>query len=242
MINFKTIINLLLPPRCIKCGKILGENNGLCSDCFREIDFISEPFCHRCGRPFTSEAGIKTDAINYCGKCLQTKRFLFTMQRSAFIYNDNSKNLILDFKFRDKTVSAATLSNLLFVAGKDIWAHKPHLLMPVPLHHTRLVQRRYNQSALLVKELADKTGISADYCNLYRKHKTIPQVKLTGQARRRNLHNVFAIQDAAAIKNKKIVLIDDVSTTGSTLNECAKALKKGGAAEIYSLTLAHTEY
>ena len=86
------LINLILPPRCIKCGKILNEHNGLCSDCFNKIQFISAPYCAHCGRPFLNESGLSAGKKQLCGKCLQEKRRLFELQRSAFVYDDESKN------------------------------------------------------------------------------------------------------------------------------------------------------
>ena len=163
------------------------------------------------------------------------------MQRSAFIYDDESKNLILDFKFNDKTVSAETLANLLFSAGHDIWQEKPDLLIPVPIHQLRLLKRRYNQSALLVKYLTLKSGVAADYFSLTRHQNTIPQVQLSGEARRRNLQKAFRVKYPQNLQGKSVVLIDDVETTGSTLKECAKVLKKAGVSKIYALTLARTE-
>jgi len=163
------------------------------------------------------------------------------MQRSSFIYDDFSKQLIFDLKFHDKTQNANILANLLFSAGHDIWQKNPDLLLAVPLHRLRLLQRRYNQSALLVKYLSRKTGISADYTSFIRAKNTIPQVELSGNARRNNLRHAFMVKYPQNIKDKKIVLVDDVRTTGSTLNECAKVLLKAGAKEIYALTLARTE-
>lgn len=234
----RTIINIFLPPRCLLCGKILSEHNGLCADCFQKIQFVSEPQCARCGHPFLSETENFAAIHQLCGHCLQEKRPLFKLRRFAFVYDNFAKNLILGFKFMDKTLYAETLANMLRRAGTDIWAQKPDLLVPVPIHRRRLVERRYNQSALLVKYLAKQTGIAADYTTLQRIRYTVPQVELSGAARRNNLRHAFAVKNAAVIRGRKVVLIDDVETTGSTLNECAKVLKKAGAKEIYALTLA----
>ena len=159
------------------------------------------------------------------------------MQRSAFIYDDFSKKLIIDFKFRDKTFSASVLANILYTAGSDIWAENPDLLIPVPIHPLRLLKRRYNQCSLLTKYLSAKCQIPVDYNSLIRRKNTIPQVELSGTTRRQNLKTAFMVKYPQNIKDKKIVLIDDVSTTGSTLNECAKVLRYAGASAIYSLTL-----
>lgn len=241
MLFLQKLLNSLLPPRCIKCGKILSEKNGLCPECFGLINFISAPYCQKCGRPFIADGNSQFYSNMYCGECLQKKRFLFELQRTAFIYDDNSKNLILDFKFRDKTVSAETLANMLYGAGRDIWKENPDLIIPVPIHRMRLLKRRFNQSALLAKYLSVKTGIAADYDSLIRKQNTVPQVRLSGAARHKNLRHAFDVAHLQNIKGKKIVLIDDVETTGSTLNECAKVLRKNGAKAVYSVTLARTE-
>lgn len=172
---------------------------------------------------------------------MKEKKPLFKMKRSAFIYDDHSKKLITDFKFHDKTVSAETLANLLYSAGRDIWKESPDLLIAVPMHRVRLLKRRYNQAALLVNYLAKQTHIPADHFSLIRAKNTIPQVQLSGTARRNNLKQAFVVKAPHHIKNKSIVLIDDVETTGSTLKECAKALKQAGATEIYAVTLARTE-
>lgn len=238
---FMLFINAILPPRCIKCGKILSEHNGLCSDCFQKINFISEPFCSRCGRPFYNETHLTAGKKHLCGECLKKKRPLFAIQRSTFIYDDESKNLILDFKFHDKTVSAETLANMLYSSGRDIWKEKPDLLIATPIHRLRLIKRRYNQASLLVKYLSRKTGIAANHVSLIRHENTIPQVQLSGTARRNNLKSAFSVVHNELVKGKSVVLVDDVETTGSTLNECAKVLKKAGVKKIYSLTLARTE-
>ena len=241
MLGLNILINLVLPPRCIKCGKILSHNNGLCSDCFNKIQFISEPYCACCGRPFLNESGLTLGKKQLCAQCLKQKHHLFVMQRSAFIYNDESKDLILDFKFKDKTSSAETLANLLFAAGRDIWKEKPDLLLLVPIHQLRLLQRRYNQSALLVKYLSEKSNVSADYFSLIRHQNTIPQVQLSREGRRRNLKKAFSVNNCQNLAGKNVVLIDDVETTGSTLGKCAKVLKTAGVNKIYALTLARTE-
>lgn len=238
---FSLILNSILPPRCIKCGKILSEKNGLCADCFKQITFISEPYCQCCGKPLPPDLHNRPATGMICGQCLKEKRRMFKLQRAAFIYDDKAKDLIVDFKFRDKTISAETLANMMFRAGHDIWAENPDILMPVPMHRLRLLKRKYNQAALLTKKLSEITQISADYTALVRTENTIPQVLLSGSARRNNLKHAFRVNNPQAVFGKKIVLVDDVKTTGSTLRECAKVLRKAGAAEIFAITAAQTD-
>ncbi|MBR3501275.1 MAG: ComF family protein [Alphaproteobacteria bacterium] len=234
-------INILLPPRCIKCGKILSERNGLCPECYAKIEFISEPYCYCCGHPFADSTGVKFATKQICGNCAKEKKHVFIMQRSAFVYDENSKDLVIDFKFHDKTVSAEVLANMLFVAGKDIWAENPDYLIPVPLHKKRLHSRRYNQSALLCKYLSRKSLVAVDYFSLKRTVNTVPQVSLTGTKRRNNLKKAFVLENSEKFKGKSVVLVDDVKTTGSTLRECALVLRRAGVKNIYSLTLAQTD-
>lgn len=232
---FRAFINCLLPPRCHKCGIVLNEDVGLCDDCLKTIHFITEPYCYKCGHPF--EFLQQKSGKLLCGNCLKNKRTPFRFSRSAFIYDEDSKKLILDFKFHDHTESARFLAKMLFVAGEDIWKSDIDIIIPVPLHYTRLIRRRYNQSALLCNELGKLTNIKVDNLSLIRHRKTRPQVELSGIERQRNVRNVFSIKNVDAIKGKRVLLIDDVLTTGATLKECAYALKRIGAKSVDSLTL-----
>ena len=232
---WQEILNCFLPPRCQKCGKILKEDTGLCSTCFNEINFITEPYCQKCGHPFEFLSDSNGKMI--CGKCLKNHRSVFRLSRSVFVYDEESKNLILNFKFNDRTESANFLAKMLLVAGEDIFKAGIDVIMPVPLHYTRLLKRHYNQSALLCNELSKLSGIKCDNLSLVRHQKTRPQVELSGIARQKNVHNVFSVKNISAVKGKRVLLIDDVLTTGATLKECAKALKSSGAKSVDSLTL-----
>ena len=230
------IIDIILPPRCIKCGTILTQNNGLCPKCFNEITFISEPYCHKCGHPFSE---IKKGQKLLCAPCAKNKnREYFRYNRSAIIYNEESKNMILGLKFMDKTENAQIMASWMFIAGKDIWESGAEIIIPVPLHYSRLLKRRYNQSALLAKELNKLCKLPVDYDSLVRHKKTRPQVEFSGHERIKNVKGAFSVKTPEKIKNKRIILIDDVLTTGSTLKECAIALKKAGAKSVDTLTIA----
>ncbi len=231
-----TIINSFLPPRCIKCGKVLnGNDNGLCPECFNEINFISRPYCEKCGRPLDEEP---TGCAIYCATCLQELKTPFRYSRSAFRYDDGSKNMILSFKFLDKTENAKLLGSFMYNAGKDIWNNGADVLIPVPLHYTRLLKRKYNQSALLCQELSRKSGLPIEYTAVQRHIKTRPQVEFSGSARVKNVKNAFRVKYPEKIRGKHIVLVDDVMTTGSTLKECALVLQQAGAASVDTLTIA----
>ena len=229
------IIKIFLPPRCIKCGAILSDDDGLCPKCFQELNFITAPYCYKCGHPFEQAASSKK---MLCASCAKKSKTPFRLNRSALYYDDISKDLILALKFMDKTENAKTLAKWLSMAGYDIWQEGVDVLVPVPLHYKRLIKRRYNQSALLVKELSKITGIKADYTSLVKHKSTKPQVQFSGHERVKNVRGAFSVKHIEKIKGKRVVLIDDVMTTGSTLKECALALKKAGAKSVDTLTVA----
>ena len=231
-----SVLSVFLPPRCIKCGRVLpGGDDGLCPDCFNEVSFISRPYCEKCGHPLDEEPANRK---LYCASCLQNHRSPFRLSRSAFRYDDGSKNLILSFKFMDKTENAKVLGRWLFNAGNDIWNQGADVLIPIPLHYTRLLRRRYNQSALLCHELSRLCGLPVEYTAVERHRKTRPQVEFSGHARIKNVKNAFRIRHPERIRGKHVVLVDDVMTTGSTLKECALVLHKAGAASVDTLTVA----
>lgn len=160
------------------------------------------------------------------------------MQRSRVYYDENSRPLILNFKFHDRTENAEFLARWLYTAGHDIWQQGADVLIPVPLHRTRLQTRKFNQSALLCKELSKITGIPVDYTLLQKHRKTKPQVECSRQMRVRNIKNAFTVKFPQRLKDKRVVVIDDVMTTGSTLKECAKVLRASGAKSVDALTVA----
>lgn len=229
---WKHILDCLLPPRCIACGTVLSGEQGLCPDCFNKIDFIGAPYCPRCGCPYENA----TQGL--CGQCLKEKHPLFRMSRSAYRYTDASKPLILSFKFYDKTDNAPVLAQMMHRAGADIFKAGVDVIVPIPLHFSRLLKRRYNQSALLARCLGKLSGVKVNYTSVLRHRHTRPQVEFSGHARVKNVKDAFRVKHPERIKGKRILLIDDVMTTGSTLRECALVLKKAGAVSIDTLTVA----
>lgn len=232
---FAKLFDVLLPPRCTRCGKIISDNHSLCADCFNEINFISQPYCAKCGHPF-EEAPQNKNML--CGACMKKVKTPFRLSRSAMQYDDASKNMILSFKFMDKTENAAAFAKWLKLAGADIFREGVDVIVPIPLHYTRLLKRRYNQSALIAKELSKITGIRVDYTSVVRHIKTRPQVEFSGHARIKNVKDAFQVKYPEKLKGKRVVLIDDVMTTGSTLKECALAMKKAGVKSVDTLTVA----
>ena len=239
--NFiKDIINFILPPRCYICGKVLNEDKAVCDDCISKIEFLNGTICHRCGTPLFEQTKDSSNNL-LCGSCLKHKKnMLFRMIRSAYIYDDFSKKLILDFKFYDKTDLASVLAKMIYVAGKDIFNEGIDVIIPVPLHYTRLIKRRYNQSALLANELGKLTNIDVDLHTLVKGKRTKAQVDCDGNERLINVKDAFYLKDVNKLKDKRVLLIDDVLTTGSTLNECAKAIKCAKPKSIDALTISRS--
>ncbi|MBR2273822.1 MAG: ComF family protein [Alphaproteobacteria bacterium] len=236
MINiFRTLINFLLPHRCLCCGVVLASHDSLCADCFNNITFISKPYCKCCGRPLYTGSTEADDL--YCVSCLN-KRPNFRYSRAAIRYDNFSKRLVLDFKFAAHIENKKLLARWLYLAGKDIFEAGADLIVPVPLHYTRLLKRKYNQSAVLAGELAKMTNIIVDYDVLKKIKYTLPQTQCDGKQRHKNIKGAFTITHPERIKGKRIVLIDDVYTTGSTTKECTKTLLKFGAKSVDILTVA----
>lgn len=140
---FRLLLDSILPRRCRKCGQILTIEGELCEKCLNELNFIFPPYCRKCGHPLSEK---EARGKMLCASCLRKKRFPFRLSRSALCYDEASKNLILAFKFMDRTENARLLAAMLKVAGEDIFKAGVDVIVPVPLHYTRLVKRRYNQA------------------------------------------------------------------------------------------------
>ena len=225
------LINTLVPLRCGICGTYTDASHTLCPECFAKLRFITKPCCPICGRPFEYE--VAKDVI--CGTCLKQKP-IYQTARAAMVYDDISKELIIPFKHGDRTDLSPLLVKFLYQCGLDMFS-KIDLIMPVPLHQFRLMKRKYNQSALLASGLSKKTHIPYEPYLLRRHKSTKSQGHLNSKERAKNVLNAFRVVHTDRIKNKIILLVDDVYTTGATVNACAKALLNAGAKEVHVLTV-----
>ena len=231
----KNLIDFILPLRCLSCGKIIHEKDSLCSECFDNISFIIKPYCQRCGKPLI---GHKDDILGLsCVACLN-KKDPYRLCRSAIEYDEYSKRIILDFKFADRVENIPLLVRWLDFAGKDILDAGVDLIIPIPIHFLRLIKRKYNQSALLAMELSKLWSIPVAPNVLKKRKYTKPQSLCDSTKRKTNVKNTFKITNPLKIKGKRIVLIDDVYTTGTTAKECTKILLKAGAKSVDILTVA----
>ncbi len=194
--------------------------------------FLGPPLCRRCGHPFDSDLG----PAAVCGACA-AKPPQFGRARAVLRYDDASKPLILRFKHADKTGFAPHFARWMARAGADLLA-EAELIVPVPLHRWRLFHRRYNQAGLLAGVLSRLSGVPWRPDALRRIRQTQPQGTMGRQQRQQNVRGAFAIADPAWIIGRRVVLVDDVMTTGATIDECARALLSSGAASVDVLTLA----
>jgi ComF family protein len=228
----RTVLDGVLPPRCLACGETVGEPDSLCGRCWGGITFFTAPWCVICGLPFPHPMG--EDAL--CGDCAREQRS-WDRARAALRYDKNSRHLVLGLKHGDRTHVAGAFGRWMHRAGVDVLVGAD-LLVPVPLHWTRLFQRRYNQAALLAQAIRSAGGpdVAADW--LVRRRKTPSQGHLGPAARERNVRGAFVIRPGRSFAGKRVVIIDDVITTGATVEECARVLKRGGAAFVGVLTLA----
>lgn len=231
------IIDFIFPPRCIVSGDVVDQQGMLSPQAWGELNFITDPQCNRCGFPFDFDTGEVREG-NICGVCMKSPP-VFDKARSALVYDDASRDIVLAFKHADQTQVVPSFIPWLNRAGEEILA-KADYLVPVPLHRWRILKRRFNQSALIAQYLSDEIKTPCLLDILLRTRSTETQGHLQADQRKKNVRNAFQINPkcAGSIKNKHIVLIDDVYTTGATVSECAKVLLKNGAASVNVLTLA----
>ena len=225
-------IDIVLPPQSLMTGSL--ETGGIEGDIWAEVKFLDEPCCQCCGFPFEFDEGDKA----LCGRCV-IKRPAYDMARAGFEYNDTSRGLVLGFKHGGRTEGLNMFAGHMRRAGRKCLEGADYIV-PVPLHVSRRIKRRYNQSALLARALAKISDPLFDPDILMRHRSTATQGGRSASGRRRNVQGAFKVRDAATdrVKGAKIVWIDDVMTTGATLESCARTLKRAGARQVTALTLA----
>jgi len=218
-------------------GDIVNAPGMISSAAWSKIDFITSPFCNTCGIPFEFSDAEEGDH-GQCMECLKTPP-PFETARSAVIYNDVSRDLILAFKHGDQTHMVKNFVPWLVRIGQSILA-QTDVIIPVPLHYTRLVSRRYNQAALIAAELSKQTNTAHMPAAIKRIRATQSQGHLKTEERAKNVRNAFEIcsKQAENLTGKAVTLIDDVYTTGATLKECCKVLNAANVKKVNILTLA----
>jgi len=230
---------LVYPPMCAGCSRALGpeESPVFCPDCLIALDLISEPYCPLCGIPFVAE--ITTSHL--CGDCLGGF-YSFDRARAMGFYQGLIREGIHRFKYGGQTFLVNPLARMLIGPAKELTRlHRIDTIVPVPLHYRRLRQRGFNQASLLARGLGSLLQIPVDYFSLKRTRWTDPQIGLSRNQRAANVKGAFSLKATEKIKGKGILLLDDVLTTGETVNQCVGVLRKdGGAREVVVLTVART--
>jgi ComF family protein len=262
---FKKILEIIFPNRCLACNKMIGAEGLFCNEDWQKLQFITEPKCKICSQPFVTEidASLTSNSIanknnqqNHsllCLKCLTTKPSYDT-SITIFCYNDLLKKIIGDMKYRDATQLSKKFGKMLWQKiAPEIQNYD--LIIAVPLHKIRLRERKFNQAILLVKAILQsannaqknvhhiKNHLPKFYPDILLRTKyTTAQVKLDRKMRQENLRGIFAINKkyCDAIKGSSVLLVDDVTTTGATLDNCALALKEAGANKVTIATIART--
>jgi len=231
----RSVLDLFYPPLCIVCREPVSDPGSLCPDCWRTLHFLDGPACAACGLPFEIDPGGET----LCAACL-THPPAFDKARAILRYDDASRKPVLALKHADRLDLVPAFGRWLERTGREFIAQSD-LIVPVPLHRFRLWSRRYNQSAELARVLSRLAGVPADPMALARVRPTPSQGQMpSASARRRNVRGAFAVPEnrRSTVAGKRILLVDDVLTTGATANACAKALKRAGAQKVFVVALA----
>lgn len=231
----RSFLDLIYPPLCILCREPVNEPGSLCAVCWSGLQFIDGPVCAACGLPFEIDPGENT----LCGVCVARPPH-FDGARAILRYDEASKKPVLALKHADRLDLVPAFGRWLERTGRPFFA-SCDMIVPVPLHRLRLWHRRYNQSAELARVVARATGLQAEPLLLERRKSTPSQGTMpSAKARRRNVLGAFSVPKPCRgqVRGKKILLIDDVLTTGATADACARALKRAGALSVYVLALA----
>jgi ComF family protein len=236
------LVDWLYPPRCRACrGRIAGRDSQyFCAGCWSEIRLVSHPLCTVCGRPFLDASG--DDHI--CGVCLsRLPRFKSARAWACYPREDIAEHplrqVVQRFKYGRKVSLGKSLGRLLADGCREFLNEcRVDTIIPVPLHSTRLRWRGFNQSVLLARQVSYAYSLPMDPFVLVRDKPTLAQTQLSEEERRRNVRDAFSVHSAASVNGKIILLVDDVYTSGATVNECSRVLLRAHAKEVYVLTLA----
>ena len=229
------LVDLVFPPCCLACRRAIAEADALCAACWSGIRFIERPFCERLGTPFAQDLGseglVSPEAI--------ANPPVYARARAVAHFDEGPvRRLVHRLKYGDRLELAKTMGSWMARAGDEILS-EADLLVPVPLHRGRLVTRGFNQSVLLARAVSARCGVPVDVDALTRVKSTPPQVGLSRTQRALNVQGAFRVErDQTALEGRAIVLVDDVLTSGATLNAASRALLRGGARRVDVLVFA----
>lgn len=225
------IVDGLFPKSCPMCDEILPKGRDICCGCEEKLVYIIEPKCKKCGKKLENEK------LEYCVDCSKNRHY-FNQGIAAFLYNDKVSKSIYRFKYHNRRTYAGFYGKAIATMyGADIKKWNCHMIIPVPIHSKKKIKRGYNQAALIAKELGKNLSMPVSEKILYRVRNTKPQKEMEKATRKKNVENAFKIYENV-VKYKKIILVDDIYTTGSTIDACAKELLQAGATEVYFISLS----
>ncbi len=227
------LLRIFFPESCPICKNPSTDHEiaPICQGCWGKISPYNGPLCQICGKPLVSEVSIT------CSECISDKP-AFKYARSFGLYEGTLKEAINLYKYHGIKRLSRPLSHLLLRMNPAPSWWEVDVILPVPLHKRKLRQREFNQSALLAKYIGRQLGIPVILTCLIKLRDTLPQVELSGEDRKKNVRGTFGIRNKGLIQGKNLLLMDDVFTTGATVRECCRVLKKAGAGDIYVITLA----
>ncbi len=230
----RRLVDAALPPRCLACGEEVSGSAGVCARCWGGLRFLAPPWCRICGLPFDFDPG----AAAVCDGC-SARPPVWASARAALAYDAAARPLVLGFKHGDRTLAAPVFAAWIAQAAAAELAGAD-LLVPVPLHYRRLVHRRYNQAAVIAQALHRAGGPPVSVDALVRRRATPSQANRDRAARYANVADAFAVPPRrhAAIADRRLVLVDDVMTSGATMAACAETLLAAGATAVHVVTLA----
>ncbi|CUK03115.1 DNA utilization protein GntX [Ruegeria denitrificans] len=233
--RIQTAVELIYPPRCLGCGELTEADFGLCGACWRDTPFIGGVVCESCGVPLPGQAdGYRTE----CDDCMKTPR-PWQDGRAALLYDGKARALILALKHGDRPELAKPAARWMEQAGRDLLRDNM-LIAPVPLHWSRLLKRRYNQSALLAQHLGRQTGLDVCPDLLVRRVRTPVLDGKTADERADTLSGAIVAHPKRLrqMQGRDVLFVDDVMTSGATLAACARVCVAAGANHIFVLALA----
>ena len=225
----EALLRLLYPNTCPLCGRVTKER--VCPDCREAVRPIREPICKKCGKPISSEQA------EYCHDCSRTRHY-FDEGRALWLHRGGAAWSVYQFKFHNRRIYAGFYASEM-VRAYGGYVRKKHisLIIPIPLGRRKRRMRGFNQAEILAERLSGRLRIPLDSVHLVRRRDTIPQKSLDPAARRENVRGIFS-WTGGPLAGRRVLLVDDIYTTGSTLDSAARTLKKAGAEKVYFLTIS----
>ena len=227
-------LDVIYPSKCVFCGRILKNGEaGACEHCAKRLPYVTEPVCEHCGKPLSSSRSAR------CLDCSRRSRPMLTSGAALWVYREDTKKAIAGFKYggyrRDAGYFADELARR---CHENIFQWKPDVLAPIPIHRKRARYRGYNQAELLADELGRRVQIPVEML-LVRSRFTEALKTMDPSERRRNLRQAFAVDTDVydPVRHRRVALVDDIYTTGATMEACAELLKEAGAEAVYSVCL-----